>query len=235
MSGSGAQKFVYRKWPDHIFPVVNFVFSHCGHCGLEGGGPRGPLLLWCMAILNSPPHTSVVLGMVAPLAPPSITSLGGGLLHPIRGLRWAGVRHTPAVALRLQGGPDCAVAEQPPPTATAVSRLQRPGEYDATDPYDPVGRQVWMLRRAPVPRDPSGWRTGNTGTLWERWNSVENAVPSGLEGKAMSPQTVCCPNKVQYPAAAHNKADDVQAARAPPQLQDDSRFFLFFCFFPLAD
>ena len=38
---SGTQKFVYQKWPDQIFPVVNFVFSHDGVFGLEGGGSRG--------------------------------------------------------------------------------------------------------------------------------------------------------------------------------------------------
>ena len=36
--GSGTQKFVYQKWHDQIFLIVNFVFSHEGHSGLEGGG-----------------------------------------------------------------------------------------------------------------------------------------------------------------------------------------------------
>ena len=36
--GQGTQKIVYQKWPDQIFPVVNFVFSHDGHFGLGGGG-----------------------------------------------------------------------------------------------------------------------------------------------------------------------------------------------------
>ena len=40
--GSGTQKFVYQKWPDQIFPFVNFVFSHDGHFGLEGGGGVPP-------------------------------------------------------------------------------------------------------------------------------------------------------------------------------------------------
>ena len=30
--------FVYPKWLDKIFPITNFVFSHDGHFGLEGGG-----------------------------------------------------------------------------------------------------------------------------------------------------------------------------------------------------
>ena len=38
---SGTQKFVYQKWPDQIFPIVNFVFSRDGHFGLEGGGSGG--------------------------------------------------------------------------------------------------------------------------------------------------------------------------------------------------
>ena len=33
------QKFVYQKWPDQIFPIVNFVFPHIGHFGLGGAGP----------------------------------------------------------------------------------------------------------------------------------------------------------------------------------------------------
>ena len=35
--GSGAQKFVYQKWPDQIFPMATFV-SHDGPFGLGGGG-----------------------------------------------------------------------------------------------------------------------------------------------------------------------------------------------------
>ena len=37
---SGTQKFVHQKWPNQIFALVNFVFPHCGHYGLEGGGGR---------------------------------------------------------------------------------------------------------------------------------------------------------------------------------------------------
>ena len=36
--GSGTQNFVYQKWPDQIFSIVNFVLSHDGHFGLKGGG-----------------------------------------------------------------------------------------------------------------------------------------------------------------------------------------------------
>ena len=36
-----AQQFVDQKWPNQIFPFVNFVFSHCGHFGLGRG--RGGL------------------------------------------------------------------------------------------------------------------------------------------------------------------------------------------------
>ena len=39
--GSGTPKFVYQKWPNQIFPIVNFVFSHDGHFGLGGGGGLG--------------------------------------------------------------------------------------------------------------------------------------------------------------------------------------------------
>ena len=52
---SWTQKFVYQKWPDKSFPIVNhldFVFSNFG---LEGGGGGLPLLLlWCAAILIFP-------------------------------------------------------------------------------------------------------------------------------------------------------------------------------------
>ena len=39
-AGSGSQKFVYQKWPDNVFPVVNCVFSHdfFTHFGRGGGG-----------------------------------------------------------------------------------------------------------------------------------------------------------------------------------------------------
>ena len=40
--GFWTQNLVYQKWPDQIFPIVNFVFSHCGHFGLgRGGGVLG--------------------------------------------------------------------------------------------------------------------------------------------------------------------------------------------------
>ena len=36
--GFWTQNLVYQKWPDQIFPVVSFVFSHDGHFGLGRGG-----------------------------------------------------------------------------------------------------------------------------------------------------------------------------------------------------
>ena len=55
--GGGTQTFAYQKWPDKIFPIVNFVVSYDGPVGLgEGGGPKGlpPLLRWRTAILMLP-------------------------------------------------------------------------------------------------------------------------------------------------------------------------------------
>ena len=49
---SGTQQFVYQKWPDKIFPIVNFVVSHDRHFGREGGGP--PRLRRRTAILLLP-------------------------------------------------------------------------------------------------------------------------------------------------------------------------------------
>ena len=39
--GSGTQKLVYQKWPDQISPFVDFVSSHGGPFGLQGGGGPG--------------------------------------------------------------------------------------------------------------------------------------------------------------------------------------------------
>ena len=36
--GFWTQNLVYQKWPDTIFPFVNFVFSRDGHFGLGRGG-----------------------------------------------------------------------------------------------------------------------------------------------------------------------------------------------------
>ena len=36
--GFWTQNLVYQKWPDQIFPIINFVFSHYGHFGLGRGG-----------------------------------------------------------------------------------------------------------------------------------------------------------------------------------------------------
>ena len=53
--GSGTQRVVRQKWPNQIFPDANFVLSHDGHFGLEGGGPGGGggagLLLRLSAVL----------------------------------------------------------------------------------------------------------------------------------------------------------------------------------------
>ena len=38
--GGGGVWFVYQTWPDKIFPIVNFVFSHDGHFLKGGGGSR---------------------------------------------------------------------------------------------------------------------------------------------------------------------------------------------------
>ena len=45
--GFWTQNLVYQKWPDQIFPVVNFVSSRDDHFGLgRGGGGFGPKT-WC--------------------------------------------------------------------------------------------------------------------------------------------------------------------------------------------
>ena len=53
---------MYQKWPDQIFPIVNFVFSHDGHFGLGrgeggfGGGVPPPLVFnYSKEALGSPP------------------------------------------------------------------------------------------------------------------------------------------------------------------------------------
>ena len=52
--GDGTQNFVYQKWPNKIFPLVNFVFSHDGHFGLEARGTPHPrtaiLILPCLRV-----------------------------------------------------------------------------------------------------------------------------------------------------------------------------------------
>ena len=57
--GFWTQNLVYQKWPDQIFPIVNFVFSRDGHFGLgRGGGGFGgrgpPPPLWFLIILKKP-------------------------------------------------------------------------------------------------------------------------------------------------------------------------------------
>ena len=56
--GFWTQNLVYQKWPDQIFPIVNFVFSHYGHFGLGRGGRgfwgRGPPPPWVLIILKKP-------------------------------------------------------------------------------------------------------------------------------------------------------------------------------------
>ena len=42
--GAGAQNVVHQKWPNQIFPIVNFVFSHDGPFFGQGGPGGGGLL-----------------------------------------------------------------------------------------------------------------------------------------------------------------------------------------------
>ena len=81
---------MYQKWPDQIFPIVNFVFSHYGHFGLgRGAGGFGggvPPPLWFLIILKKPCSGLQVLGSnptfeTAPCAtysPPPLASVLAG-------------------------------------------------------------------------------------------------------------------------------------------------------------
>ena len=105
--GDGTQKFVYQKWPNQIFPIVNFVLSHDGHFGLGGskGGYPPPLLLliWCAAILILPWARPLPL---LPQARPGAWTMTDG--DPV-------LRHCRAYA---------------PPTST-----QRLGVWDSSQPH----------------------------------------------------------------------------------------------------
>ena len=73
---------MYQKWPDQIFPIVNFVFSHNGHFGLgrgEGVLGEGSPPLWVLIIPKKPCPRGVgqCLGPPPPLCdghppPPSL-------------------------------------------------------------------------------------------------------------------------------------------------------------------
>ena len=48
---------MYQKWPEQIFPIVNFAFSHYGHFGLGRGGGglgEGSPPPWFLIILKKP-------------------------------------------------------------------------------------------------------------------------------------------------------------------------------------
>ena len=57
---SRTKKLVYPKWPDQIFPVGKFVFSHEGHFGMEDGSTPPPPMAYghCNASLGPPPRSS---------------------------------------------------------------------------------------------------------------------------------------------------------------------------------
>ena len=83
--GFWTQNLVYQKWPDQIFPIVNFVFPHYGHFGLGRGGggfgggvPQNPP--WFLIILKkpcpAPPRPSVISDLRARRSPgPYVTAL----------------------------------------------------------------------------------------------------------------------------------------------------------------
>ena len=47
--GFGTQTFVYQKWPDKTFPIVNFIFFFDGHWSGGGGG-----MTMCQASPSNP-------------------------------------------------------------------------------------------------------------------------------------------------------------------------------------
>ena len=57
--GFWTQNLVYQKWPDQIFPIVNFIFSRDGHFGLggRGGGFGGGPPLWFLILLKKPSYS----------------------------------------------------------------------------------------------------------------------------------------------------------------------------------
>ena len=105
---------MYQKWPDHIFPTVNFVFSDDGPFGLGGGeganqkvdtckpgvmhstvkliGGGGGLLLWLSAVPML-------------FLPRGVFELGGkGVMRPTHGeLRMARTSSAQRVRGRAQG------------------------------------------------------------------------------------------------------------------------------------
>ena len=53
--GFWTQNLVYQKWPDQIFPIVNFVFSRDGHFGLGRGGGAQADRWWLVSCIDPPP------------------------------------------------------------------------------------------------------------------------------------------------------------------------------------
>ena len=70
---------MYQKWPDQIFPIVNFVFSHYGHFGLGRGGGgfgKGVPPPWFLIILKKPCPTPP-----APVGPGCAVWVPRGKVH----------------------------------------------------------------------------------------------------------------------------------------------------------
>ena len=129
--GFWTQNLVYQKWPDQIFPIVNFVFSHYVHFGLGrggggfGGGVPPP---WFLIILKKPwggggfanppidfqflrspppPRASCALpeGTICALLPPAPSTEGCRLSSSGGALAAAGPLHTtPAAAHHIPHG-----------------------------------------------------------------------------------------------------------------------------------
>ena len=72
--GFWTQNLVYQKWPDQIFLIVHFVFSHDGHFGLgsgEGVLGEGSPPPWFLIILKKPcPMAGVVDAAPGPCRSP---------------------------------------------------------------------------------------------------------------------------------------------------------------------
>ena len=80
--GSGTQEFVYQKWPNQIFPIVNFVFSHWS---LWSGGGVGGAPSMVVGRSNVRLSTTVEMAAFCPHGVHPAASAGGRCIQSGKG------------------------------------------------------------------------------------------------------------------------------------------------------
>ena len=168
--GFWTQNLVYQKWPNQIFPIVNFVFSHYGHFGLEGGGGGfggGVPLPWFLIILKKPcsggGHTG---GHTHPPVPDRQGTGTAGYPDSAVSAACRGATPSRGLSLRLHSGctPGCCTSAPAHPRPRRARRRTRGQGWGCRSQWPPSALDLGM------------WTAVAWVTVWGLWQQNARKV-----------------------------------------------------------